>query len=629
MRWIVAGLGLAVVIGSVSVLLRPPGTTLPTLTIESGSSAFVTAEGQIVGTGRVATAYVTLSPHCPISNACVPALNRLSEEFGARGIDFIGLVPGVAATAEDVESFADSFELRFPVLHDAGHRLCQQLNATHTPQVIVLDATGRRIYSGRIDDQFSRIAGGRRIARDETLKKALGQFLDGRLPTESQTIPVGCVIEDIPDALPHFDRQDLGIIYTRDIAPILLTHCARCHRPGEAAPFSLLSYSDTVRHAKQIRAVVEQRLMPPWKPVADFGRFKNNHRLTDAQIAKISAWVASGSPEGRSEYLPDLPEFADGWQLGPPDVELFMPEPFEVPADGPDIYQHFIIPTGLTSNQLIRAFEFRPGAPEVVHHAFAYFDTTGQGRELDAADPAPGYGRVGSPGFAVSGSLGGWGPGGLPRELPPDIGRPLPANADLVVQVHYHPTGRSVKDRSRIGLYFADPTAQRFATEILVADVNLHIPANAKSHHHHAEWVLPVNTWLLDATPHMHTLGKKIQAIAYRPDGTSEPLIRIDDWDFYWQDSYTFEQPVSLPAGTRIELDCWFDNSEDNPLNPHDPPQAVYWGDFSDDEMAICYFQATTFDYDDYVTLNRATSEYFQQMYEAYQAAKAARTCER
>ena len=160
----------------------------------------------------------------------------------------------------------------------------------------------------------------------------------------------------------------------------------------------------------------------------------------------------------------------------------------------------------------------------------------------------------------------------------------------------------------------------------MVADVDLEIPANAAEHHHPAEWTLPVDTWLIDVTPHMHNLGRRLQARAVKPDGTIVPLIRIDDWDFYWQDTYVFEQPILLPAGTVLKLDCWFDNSEENLRNPNQPPATVRWGDFSDDEMSICYFRATTNSLPDYVTLNEKSGAYFQAMWERYQAQKGQRT---
>ena len=445
---------------------------------------------------------------------------------------------------------------------------------------------------------------------------------DGLPVLPSKNVPTGCLIErqlKSPVDNGPSSQTATALTFNRDVAPIVYEHCSRCHRPGEAAPFSLMTFDDVRNHASQIEVVVRRRLMPPWKPESGFAEFANAHRLTNHEIKVLSEWIASDRAEGIPEDLPLTPIFPAGWQLGKPDLELVMSEPFLVPADGPDVYQHFIIPTGLTDNRLVSAVEFRPGAPEVVHHSITYFDTTGRGRELDAEDPQPGYSRLGSPGFAVSGSLGGWGPGGQPRRLPKGLGRPLAKGSDIVLQIHYHPIGRAVSDQSRLGLYFAPSSSTHKTTEIMVANIDLHIPAGAARHHHHAEYEIPVDTIVFDATPHMHVLGKEIKAVAHRPDGTTEPLIWIRDWDFYWQDNYVYRNPVSLPAGTQIELDCWFDNSTNNPLNPNSPPRDVHWGDFSTDEMAICYFQVTTNTWDDYVMLDEHATKYFATLFDEYQ----------
>ena len=602
---------------------------LPTTTL----SIQETATPSATFTGRehsLATIYVILSPECPISNSYLPNLNKLQIDVGGQGLELIGVIPAVAASRLTIKEFRRKFEIDFPVILDHQHKLCSELKATHTPQAILLNSQGEIVYSGRIDDRFSRVAGQQREMRHDSLRLAIESFLSGKPLQQSHTTAIGCRIEapqspNVPPTDSATTSRQQSIVFTRDIAPLLFAHCSQCHRPGEAAPFSLLTYEDAVRHAKQIRDVVQQKLMPPWKPTADFGKFKNEHRLTNSEIGAISHWIISGTPYGPDELRPSPPQFPTGWQLGTPDLELVMPEAFEVPADGPDIYRHFVIPIGLTKNQLISAFEFRPGSPEVVHHATTFYDTTGKGRELDAADPGPGYSRVGTPGFVVSGSLGGWGPGGLPNQLPVGMGRPLTKEADLIVQIHYHPSGRAVKDQSRIGLYFAPDWATRLVTEVMVANTDLTIPANQSEHQHHAEWTLPVDTILLDATPHMHVLGRKIQAVAVHPDGKQIPLIHINDWDFYWQDSYAFEKPIELPAGTRIIVDCSFDNSSNNPQNPNSPPVDVYWGDFSNDEMGICYFQATTNTYDDYVLLNEASKANFQTEWDSYVKQKQTR----
>ena len=563
--------------------------------------------------------YVFLSPHCPISNAYVPLLSHLIDEFSRSNFQFFGVISG--AVSDDTDEFRQKFTIRIPLIVDHQNRICEALNATHTPQVVVRTGS-ETIYSGRIDDRFADLGKSRQKASQQDLKRVLELLRDGLPVLPSKNVPTGCLIErqlKSPVDNGPSSQTATALTFNRDVAPIVYEHCSRCHRPGEAAPFSLMTFDDVRHHASQIEVVVRRRLMPPWKPEAGFAEFANVHRLTNHEIKVLSAWIASDRAEGNPEDLPLTPIFPAGWQLGKPDLELVMSEPFLVPADGPDVYQHFIIPTGLTDNRLVSAVEFRPGAPEVVHHSITYFDTTGRGRELDAEDPQPGYSRLGSPGFTVSGSLGGWGPGGQPRRLPKGLGRPLAKGSDIVLQIHYHPIGRAVSDQSRLGLYFAPSSSTHKTTEIMVADIDLHISAGAARHHHHAELEIPADIIVFDATPHMHVLGKEIKAVAHRPDGTTEPLIWIRDWDFYWQDNYVYRNPVSLPAGTRIELDCWFDNSTNNPLNPNSPPRDVHWGDFSTDEMAICYFQVTTNTWDDYVMLNEHATKYFATLFAEYQ----------
>ncbi len=563
--------------------------------------------------------YVFLSPHCPISNAYVPLLSHLIDEFSRSNFQFFGVISG--AVSDDTDEFRQKFTIRIPLIVDHQNRICEALNATHTPQVVVRTGS-ETIYSGRIDDRFADLGKSRQKASQQDLKRVLELLRDGLPVLPSKNVPTGCLIErqlKSPVDNGPSSQTATALTFNRDVAPIVYEHCSRCHRPGEAAPFSLMTFDDVRHHASQIEVVVRRRLMPPWKPEAGFAEFANVHRLTNHEIKVLSAWIASDRAEGNPEDLPLTPIFPAGWQLGKPDLELVMSEPFLVPADGPDVYQHFIIPTGLTDNRLVSAVEFRPGAPEVVHHSITYFDTTGRGRELDAEDPQPGYSRLGSPGFTVSGSLGGWGPGGQPRRLPKGLGRPLAKGSDIVLQIHYHPIGRAVSDQSRLGLYFAPSSSTHKTTEIMVADIDLHISAGAARHHHHAELEIPADIIVFDATPHMHVLGKEIKAVAHRPDGTTEPLVWIRDWDFYWQDNYVYRNPVSLPAGTRIELDCWFDNSTNNPLNPNSPPRDVHWGDFSTDEMAICYFQVTTNTWDDYVMLNEHATKYFATLFAEYQ----------
>jgi len=560
--------------------------------------------------------YLFLSLDCPISNYYLHELNQLHEEFAPEGVQLIGLVSGLVSTPEEIEQHQKEFAVRFPLLCDRNNELSRQWGATHTPQAIVVDEHNRLVYSGRIDDLYADIGRKRLKPSQYDLKNVLmAMTLDEPVPVR-HTQPIGC---PIPQAVNGSSDE---VTYHGAIAALFYRACAECHRPGQVAPFSLLSYEDARSHAAQIRLAVEKNLMPPWKAAKGYGHFKNERFLTASERQLIYAWIDGGMPEGNPDVGPSPPEYQSDWQLGAPDLILTMPEAFEVPAGGPDIYQHFVIPTGLLQDRLVRAVEFQPGAVEVVHHAGLFLDPDGHARKLDAEDPAPGYSSLGVPGFPTRGSLGSWGPGRLPNPLPDGMGRPLWKNSDLVMQIHYHPTGRAMKDVSRVGIYFAPPEANQFVCEIIVADVDLTIPAGADDHIHRAEYVLPVDTTLLNTNPHMHLLGKSAKCYAVLPDGTEQPLIHIPQWDFYWQTEYVYEKPVRLPAGTKLVLECSFDNSKGNPLNFNDPPQTVYWGDYSTDEMAICYFRVTADTVEDVNKLYWDCSETFGLLWERYQQNK-------
>lgn len=563
---------------------------------------------------RRAAVIVFLGMDCPISNGYLPELNRLHKRFESAGIQFVGVLSDPFITPSEALRFRDEFELSFPVVRDGNRDWQRSLSATHTPQAVVVNAARQIVYSGRIDNRYVDLARPKQNVSRRDLEVALQHIAAGQTPEVQRTQPIGCRLSE-----PKPEPPDGQVTFTREIAPIIFANCTVCHRAGEATPFPLTEYQDVVRHGAQIADVVGRRMMPPWKPVPGFGRFKNEQRLNDDQIALIRDWVQNGMPEGNREDLPAAPSFAQGWQLGEPDLILEMPAEFEIPADGPDIYQHFVLPTATSSGRLIAAFEFRPGNAAVVHHSFLYFDVEGEARKLDAAQPGPGYEHFGGPGFVPWGSLGGWGPGGRPRRLPPGTGRRMPPAADLVLQVHYHPTGKREVDRSRVGLYFAPPNARSTVTEIMVSDVDLVIPAGARRHRLGASYVLPVPVQLLDATPHMHLLGREIRVWAELPNGENTPLIRIDDWNFYWQDHYEFDRPVALPAGTRIRMEAFYDNSAENPQNPHSPPRTVRFGEYSDDEMGICYFQVLTETVDDLDRLNRDVSRYFSEMLDRYE----------
>jgi len=382
-----------------------------------------------------------------------------------------------------------------------------------------------------------------------------------------------------------------AVTYSKDIAPILYQRCASCHRPGEVAPFSLLGYRDAAKRARQLAEVTRSRYMPPWKPEPGYGEFHDARRLKEEEIALIARWAETGAVEGDPADLPPAPKFADGWQLGEPDLVLEMAQPYMVKADGPDIYQCFVVPMDLAGDRHVAAVEFRPGNRRVVHHALFFLDTTGEARRRDAADPEPGYRSFGGIGFLPTGGLGGWAPGAFPRFLPEGVARVLKRGSDLVLQMHYHPSGKPESDRSVLGVYFSKTPPRKVASFIPLVQRRLDIPPGEKRYRAAVAVTVPIDVEAFGITPHMHLIGREMKVTATLPDGARVPLLWVKDWNFNWQDQYLYARPVRLPAGTRVEMEAHYDNSADNPRNPSDPPRRVGWGEQTTDEMALCGVQ--------------------------------------
>jgi mono/diheme cytochrome c family protein len=404
--------------------------------------------------------------------------------------------------------------------------------------------------------------------------------------------------------------------FTKDIAPIVFNHCATCHRPGEVAPFSLLTYTDAKKWGEQIVEVTKSRTMPPWKPGPSDHAFQDDNHLTEAQITSLRLWVAGGMKEGDPSDMPKVPTFTPGWQLGEPDMIIKMPTAFPVPADGRDIYRNFVLPMHLPNDVYIRAIDFHPSARSVVHHSLFFADTTGQLKEKYGKDGKPGYeggmggivnvdtknigamlrrlqqskGERQAPGNRQNSSLGGWAAGAQPLALPDGLAYFVPKGSDFILSTHFHPSGKPEKEQSVVGLYFSkmppkqDFTAMQFPP-LFGVFTGLKIPAGAKTYTIKDSFTLPVDVKAFGIGGHAHYLAKTMKLTATLPSGTRETLLWIPDWDFNWQGQYQFEKFVDLPKGTRLDAELTYDNSADNPHNPSSPPKAVAWGEQSTDEM--------------------------------------------
>ena len=395
---------------------------------------------------------------------------------------------------------------------------------------------------------------------------------------------------------PAADVAD-AVTFNRDIAPLFFEHCSTCHRPGTAAPFSLLTYGDARPWARAIRQATATRSMPPWKPAPGYGGpFVGDRRLSDAQIDLIGRWVDAGAPAGDPADLPPLPEGLGGWRLGEPDLVIEMPEPFVLRADGDDVFRKFAIPIPIAETRFVEGLEFQPAVrgigstwtsnPRVIHHANMRLDPTPASRTLDARDPRPGFDDV-TP-FDAQFPLGhllGWTPGQDRPLVAEGMAWRLDAGADLLLELHLMPTGQPEVVRSRIGFHFTDEPPTKIPFTIRLGKQDLDIPPGATDYRSADRYVLPVDVEVYGIHPHAHYLAREVRARATLPDGTSRRLLYIEDWDASWQDYYFYAEPFLLPRGTELAMEFRFDNSVGNRRNPHFPPRRVTWGPRSSNTM--------------------------------------------
>lgn len=470
----------------------------------------------------------------------------------------------------------------------------------------------------------------------------------------SAVLALGCLATTIhaADPVPTFSK---------DIAPIVFAKCSGCHRPGQGAPFSLLSYRDLEKRGQLVQHVVDTKIMPPWKAEQGDFAFRGDRRLTAEQVALISRWVDGGMPEGKASDLPAVPKFESEWPLGKPDLIVEMTEGFTVPAEGPDIFRNFVLPIQLPEDRYVKALDFRAGAPSVVHHSLFYSDASGGARKMDAADPEPGFGggmrgifiaRFGDvdpfqrlmqlgkgapalpkpggpllpPGLPAppappalnSGALGGWAVGKQPHFLPDGLAYPLPAKSDLLLSTHFHPSGKQEKEVSKVGLYFAKEKPQkRFAPiqmpPLFGAFKGIDIPPGVSDYTLEDEFIVPIDCKAFLAAAHAHYLGKTMKMTATLPDGTVKTVLSIPDWDFAWQEQYEFAQFVPLPAGTKLNIRITYDNTAENARNPKNPPVRVRFGEESTDEMGSVSLQVVADREEELVLLEGAYREHVRQ----------------
>lgn len=391
-----------------------------------------------------------------------------------------------------------------------------------------------------------------------------------------------------------------SVTFNKDVAPIFYDRCVTCHREGNVAPMSLITYKDTRPWVKSIREKVAAHTMPPWTADPHFGKFLNDRQLSAQQVETIVKWVDAGAPEGNTPLAP-APKFPKGWNLGEPDQVFEMSESYSVPAQGTIDYQHFLVPTNFKEDKWIRGAEIRNVDASVVHHVIVFIQPPATDRPKGfGIRPGPNWNTPkrdpdvelrGAGGVKVNrGGLGYFltatGPGERGTTFSAGSGMRIPAGSNLIFQIHYTPNGKAVTDKAKIGLFYLPAPPESEVRTLGVQNGQFLIPAGEANHRVESSVTFTEDVHIAGLIPHMHMRGKSFEYRLITPDGKSTTVLSVPKYDFNWQMIYTLAEPLAVPKGSRLECTAYFDNSAGNKYNP-DATKAVSWGDQTWEEMMI------------------------------------------
>lgn len=520
--------------------------------------------------GRRGTVVAFLAETCDASRRFAPQLAALAEEYGSEGFEFLFVDASADCDAASAARFEKACGLRAPLLLDPLNAVAPRFGIERAAAVVVLDSELRVAYRGAIDD---RLEDG--IAREEWLVEAIEALLADEEVATAATEPPGAKLAG----------RSRPVTFHGEVAPILHTHCADCHRPGQVGPMELLDFDDAAGWAPMIAEVAGNGRMPPWHADPRYGRYVNERRLTDTEKGLLERWAAGGAPEGDAKQRRAPPSWDDdGWAIGKPDLVIQLPRPMEVPAEGFIQYRYELIDPQLERDLWIQACEIRPTARDATHHILAFYIPPGQ-TPMSALRGLNDGTIVGSGYFAAQV------PGCRPNVYPPGTGKKIEKGAKFLLQLHYTPNGKATVDQTMVGFKLcAEPPAREVKTRG-VYTFDLRIPPRDPHYVTVARWTFKKPAQLLAMFPHMHTRGaafKFEKAGGAGADETRSVICDVPKYDFNWQNFYLLEEPVRFAAGETIVCTAVYDNSTDNKFNPN-PDAMVFWGDQTFHEMMIGY----------------------------------------
>ncbi len=506
------------------------------------------------------------------SNSGINAAQRqaytdLQNQFADAAVVFYWLNAIADDNRANIAGQADADEHHLPVLVDETQLVAEALKLQRTGEALIIDPAGMTVaFRGHLDDA-------------RLLQTSLQTLLDGGSPGPATAGGGGEAI--VYAARDRHLQQPLS--YSRDIAPILQDNCVSCHHEGGIGPWAMSNHAMVQGWSAMMREVVMTRRMPPGqidphvgKPIADTAG------LTVAELQRLVHWIDAGargdnSPDPLAALKFSNPKFT----LGEPDLVFTVPAQ-TIPATGVVDYRYVPVELNLERDVWVRAMEFVPGDRQVLHHVIAYVsspaDKTVRGRETGAARGE---------------SVGGFAPGRQPDQFRDNSGRLLTKGSNLLLQMHYTTSGRETVDETEIGLYLHDKPPAYVMSGGVAGQRRFLVPPHAKEHRLRGEQLIERDAYLYEMTPHMHYRGKYMSYTAEYPDGTSELLLSVPKYNFNWQFNYLLQEPLFLPAGTKLVAEGAMDNSDRNPSNP-DPTRPVHFGLQTKHEM---FFGFTTLRY--------------------------------
>ncbi len=388
--------------------------------------------------------------------------------------------------------------------------------------------------------------------------------------------------------------------FTATIQPLIIRNCATpCHHPGGVGPFSLLTYQDVAKRGKFVAKVTQSRYMPPFPADRQFQHYANERGLSDTEIGAIQEWVKGGMPEGERNGEPSSVKQAetktgDSAEEVKPDLVLRM-KPYTIKGDGHEDFRYFHVPMNLTKDVWVEAIEFVPGNRKLLHHSRLMVDSTGTMAGIDGVAEDDAHLRNFQKTPLADEFLYGWVPGNDRVAFPAGSAKRIRAGSDLILNIHYSPSPNAAQDQSEVRLYFAKKPVTKTVRTLTLTENNVtnqpfRLEANTKPTFYINYGPLPDTVRLLSVLPHMHWLGQSVRAFAVTPAGEAINLVSIPDWDYRWQLTYFFREPIVLPKGSTIIAEAHYDNTDQNPLNPNHPARTVGYGWSSTDEMMNLVF---------------------------------------